>query len=159
MNRIKALFVKYKEVIAYLFFGGCTTLINIIVYWLLRNVFTMDVVPADIIAWIFSVLFAYITNKLWVFESKSWKGSLVLREAAEFFGARLFSLGVDVLLLYVTVDRLHWPDMLMKILANIIVIILNYLFSKLLIFKKKEPSQAAGESKATEGSSAPSSEN
>lgn len=137
MKKIKELLLKYKEVILYLFFGGCTTLINIVAYWVFRNVLYLDVVPADIAAWVVSVLFAYITNKRWVFESKSWKGSTVLREAAEFFAARLFTLGLDVLILYITVDRLHWPDLLMKIIANIVVIIVNYLFSKLLIFSKK----------------------
>jgi len=136
MNKIKELFIRYKEVILYIIFGGLTTLINIVVYWICRNLLKIQVVPADIIAWILSVIFAYVTNKIWVFESKSTKASVLIREVAEFFAARLFSLGFDVLFLYVTVEKFSWPDLPMKIIANVVVIVLNYLFSKLLIFRK-----------------------
>ncbi len=142
MSKIKELWLRYKEVILYVIFGGFTTLINIVIYWICRNLLKLPVVPSDIIAWILSVIFAYVTNKIWVFESKSTKFSVLAREIAEFFAARLFSLGFDVLFLYVTVEKLAWPDLPMKIIANVVVIILNYLFSKLLIFRKtKEENQ------------------
>ena len=108
-----------------------------IVYYLSRKL-TIGVVPSDIIAWILAVIFAYITNKLWVFESKSWRFPYVLREVGSFFAARLFSLGVDVLFLYVTVEIFHWWEMPMKLIANIIVIILNYILSKLFVFARKQ---------------------
>ncbi len=136
--KLKALLIRYKELILYVFFGGCTTLISIAVYWVCRNVFQIPVVPADVISWILSVIFAYVTNKIWVFESKSKELKVIAREVAEFFTARLFSLGVDVLFMYITVVKLNLPDMWMKITANIIVIILNYVFSKWIIFRKKE---------------------
>lgn len=136
-EKLKKLVIKYKEQILYIFFGGCTTLINMIVYYLSRKL-TIGVVPSDIIAWILAVIFAYITNKLWVFESKSWRFPYVLREVGSFFAARLFSLGVDVLFLYVTVEIFHWWEMPMKLIANIIVIILNYILSKLIVFARKQ---------------------
>jgi putative flippase GtrA len=138
MSKLKELLVRYKEVILYVIFGGLTTLINIVVYWICRNLITLQVVPSDIIAWILSVIFAYVTNKIWVFESRSTKAAVLIREIGEFFAARLFSLGFDVLFLYVTVEKLSWPDLPMKIVANVIVIIMNYLFSKLLIFRKNK---------------------
>ena len=138
MSKLKELLVRYKEVILYVIFGGLTTLINIVVYWICRNLITLQVVPSDIIAWILSVIFAYVTNKIRVFESRSTKVAVLIREIGEFFAARLFSLGFDVLFLYVTVEKLSWPDLPMKIVANVIVIIMNYLFSKLLIFRKNK---------------------
>ena len=134
-DKISRLVVSHKEQVLYLIFGGFTTLINMVVYYLARQL-GMQVIPADIVAWILAVIFAYVTNKIWVFESKSWKLSQLSRELLSFFGARLFSLGVDALLLYLTVEIFHLPQMLMKLLINIIVIILNYLFSKLLVFRK-----------------------
>ena len=138
MSKLNELLVRYKEVILYVIFGGLTTLINIVVYWICRNLITLQVVPSDIIAWILSVIFAYVTNKIWVFESRSTKVAVLIREIGEFFAARLFSLGFDVLFLYVTVEKLSWPVLPMKIVANVIVIIKNYLFSKLLIFRKNK---------------------
>ncbi len=136
--KLKALLIRYKELIVYVYCGGCPTLISIAVYWVCRNVFQIPVVPADVISWILSVIFAYVTNKIWVFESKSREFKVIAREVAEFFAARLFSLGVDVLFMYITVVKLNLPDMWMKITSNIIVIILNYVFSKWIIFRKKE---------------------
>ena len=136
-SRIRSLLIKYKEQILYIFFGGLTTLINMVVYFLCRQM-KMNVVPADIVAWILAVIFAYVTNKIWVFESKSWAPAVLAKELVTFFGARLFSLGVDVAFLYVTVEKLQLWDLPMKLIANIIVIILNYIFSKLIVFSKQQ---------------------
>ena len=135
-SRLWTILKGYKEQILYLLFGGQTTLINMAVYFICRKL-RMEVVPADIAAWILAVSFAYVTNKLWVFESKSWKGKLVVKELVSFFSARLFSLGVDVLFLYLTVEKLKLWELPMKLIANVIVIILNYIFSKLIVFSKK----------------------
>ena len=141
MESFKKLWERYKELILYVFFGGCTTLINIVVYFICRQWLQLAVIPADMIAWLLSVIFAYITNKLFVFESKSWKTSVVVKEVAEFFAARVFSLGVDVALLYVTVEMLDWWELPMKIAANVVVIIINYVLSKWIIFKKDAAKQ------------------
>ena len=143
----KELFLKYKEMIAYLFFGGLTTLVNIVAYWVCANLFGIGTVPATAIAWILSVAFAYVTNKLFVFESKSWAFSVVGKEVLSFVGCRAFSGVLDIFFMWLFVDMLHINDLLIKVLSNIVVIILNYVFSKLLIFRKKpeEASQQDGD--------------
>ena len=135
--RCKELLVKYREMVSYLFFGALTTLVNIICYWVCAHPLGLDTVLATVIAWVAGVIFAFWSNKQFVFQSSSWARNVVLREGASFFAARAFSGVLDLIFMWVTVDLLHWPDLWMKIISNIIVIILNYLFSKLLIFKKK----------------------
>lgn len=144
MEKYKQLWEKHRELILYVFFGGCTTLINIVSYFACRQVLHMPVVPADVLAWLVSVIFAYVTNKLFVFESKSWRLRLVLKEGAEFLAARVFSLGVDVVMLYVTVTILGWWELPMKVLANVVVIVINYIFSKWIIFRKDAAGQQKG---------------
>lgn len=144
MRSIKSLWSRYKELILYVFFGGCTTLINIVIYFMCRQWFVLTVVTADIVAWFLAVVFAYITNKLYVFESKSWVGKVVAKELTEFFAARLFSLGVDVAILYITVEVLEWWELPMKIISNIVVIVINYVFSKWFIFRKDAAKQQKG---------------
>ena len=138
METIRRLLRKYKEPILYVFFGGLTTLLNMTVYFVCTKALKMGLEISDILAWIAGVLFAYVTNKLFVFESRNRRGRQLWLEFGEFVGARVLSLVVDVLFLEITVKGLGWWDVPMKILANIIVIIMNYVFSKLFIFKKKE---------------------
>ena len=144
MKQFKSLWEHYRELILYVFFGGCTTLINILIYFLCRQWLAMEVVAADVVAWLLAVIFAYITNKLFVFESKSWRAKLVAKELAAFMAARLFSLGVDVVMLYVTVELLEWWELPMKVLANVVVIVINYIFSKWIIFRKDAAKQQKG---------------
>ena len=144
MEKLKQLWKKHKELILYVFFGGCTTLINIISYFACRELMHLPVVPADVLAWLVSVIFAYVTNKLFVFESKSWRLMLVLKEGAAFLAARVFSLGLDVAMLYVTVTVLGWWELPMKVLANVVVIVINYIFSKWIIFRKDAAKQQKG---------------
>ncbi len=125
---------KYKEVIMYLLFGGLTTVINIAVYNLLYYAAHIGNVPSNIIAWIISVLFAYVTNRLWVFESKN--GS-VIKEAASFFGCRSLTGLLDVAVMFLAVDILKLPAGIMKLVSNVIVIVLNYVASKLWIFGRQ----------------------
>ena len=141
--KIKSLLIRYKELLLYGVFGVLTTLINMLVYFLCRQ-FGMGVVPADVVAWVMAVAFAYITNKLFVFESKSFEGRLLLREIGEFVTARLASLLVDVAILYVTVQLLNWWELPMKIAANVIVIVMNYIFSKWIIFRKDTADKREG---------------
>ena len=126
---------KYKEGLLYLFFGGCTTLINILSFALFRF-FRVGTYISNGIAWVIAVLFAFITNKLFVFESKGKTKKETCREGIFFFGFRLLSLVIDMGIMYVLIDVLNCHDILSKIISNIIVIILNYVFSKLFIFKK-----------------------
>ncbi len=137
-NKLLSLFLKYRETILYLFFGGLTTLINIASYWALTKIFYVDYMVATALAWLLSVLFAFVTNKLFVFDSKSLAAALVLKELVLFVGARLFSGALDMGMMYLFVDVLQVNDMVVKILSNIIVIVVNYILSKLIIFKKKK---------------------
>lgn len=137
IKKVYLLYMKYKEVILYLVFGGLTTLVNIVGYILLSRGLRMDTMPANGIALALSILFAYVTNKLFVFESKTDSLAAAAREFCSFIACRLVTMAVDMLIMYVTVDVLGWFDVVMKLLANIIVIALNFVFSKLIIFRKE----------------------
>lgn len=132
---MKALLLKYKEIILYLIFGGLTTFVNIVVYALCTKLFSINWEISNIIAWILSVLFAYVTNRKYVFESKS---SNIIKEMSSFFGFRLLSFVLDMGFMYLFVDMIQMDDMIAKIIVQVIVIVLNYVFSKLFIFKKSE---------------------
>ena len=138
MELLKKYYNKYKEMILYLLFGGLTTLVNFLSYLLLAYIFSFSTVVSTAGAWILSVLFAYITNKIWVFESKCNSKKALLQEITAFFSCRAFSGILDIAVMWIFVDYLHFNDLWMKLLSNLLVIVLNYVFSKLLIFKKQE---------------------
>ena len=127
---------KYREVLLYLFFGGCTTLINIVAFWLLR-LLKISTYVSNGIAWFLSVLFAFFTNKLFVFESKGKTFKESLNECFSFFGFRIVSLLFDMGIMYLLIDVLSTNELFAKIVSNVFVIIINYVFSKLIIFRKK----------------------
>lgn len=135
---MKQLWEKYKSLVLYAVFGVLTTLVNMGAYWLCFNAIGMPNVPATVIAWLLAVCFAFITNKLWVFDSKSFDKKTLRHEIPTFFGARIATGLLDVLIMYVAVDVLKWDSMVWKLISNVIVIVLNYIASKLVIFKKKE---------------------
>ena len=126
---------KYKEVLLYLFFGGCTTLVNIISFVLLR-LLNIDLYVSNVVAWILSVLFAFVTNKLYVFESNRKDAKKTFVEGIYFFGCRLLSLFFDIGIMYLLVNILRVNEVVSKVASNIFVIIINYFFSKMIIFKK-----------------------
>ena len=128
---------KYREVILYLIFGVLTTLVNLISYFLLTDVAGVNYLFSNVLAWVLSVLFAYGTNRVWVFQSQAKGTAAIIKEMVSFFGARLFSGGLDMGIMFVCVSLIGLPDGVIKILSNILVIVLNYLFSKLWIFKKR----------------------
>lgn len=127
---------KFREVFLYLIFGGLTTIINVLVYFVLARLFMVNYQISTVIAWILSVLFAFFTNKLFVFESKNQTRKEDFKEVVSFFAFRILSLGIDMASMYLMVQALHLDDLVSKIVANVIVVIVNYLFSKLFIFKK-----------------------
>lgn len=131
---------KYKEIILYLIFGVLTTIVNILTYIIFAKVFNFDYLISNLIAWILSVLFAYITNKIYVFESKNNEKKMIIFEIISFFSFRVLSGIIDMTFMYIFVSLLAFNDSLMKIITNIIVVILNYIFSKLFIFNKKDKS-------------------
>ncbi len=132
------LFKKYKSFIFYAFFGVCTTLVNLLFYRLFYFVLGISNVPSTVIAWLFAVLFAFITNKLWVFDSKSFEITTFLPELVKFFICRIATGLLDVLIMWIAVDKMRWNAMAWKLISNVLVIVLNYAASKLVIFVKKE---------------------
>nr|WP_263324805.1 GtrA family protein [Neobacillus sp. Marseille-Q6967] len=127
-----------KEVVSYLVFGILTTLVNIISYVLLTRVFHIDYKLATTIAWLLSVFFAFITNKLYVFNSKSFHIKTLSKEFLSFIFFRLLSYLVDLAMMIVMVEWLKTDDFFAKVLANVVVVILNFFASKFFIFKRKE---------------------
>lgn len=145
LEKIRTLWRRYREVLSYLIFGGLTTLVNIASYWLLARL-GLSTAVANGIALAASILFAYITNRIWVFESRA-HGVDALREFARFILCRLGTGLVDQAIMVCGVDglgpRLFDGDLSLwslavKVFANVVVIVLNYVFSKLIIFKKKK---------------------
>jgi len=130
-------YARYKTVLLYIFFGGCTTFISIGTFVLFSAYFRINELIANVISWICAVAFAYVTNRIWVFTSKS-SGKAVGREVVSFFTGRLFTLGMEELLIYVFVTLLSVNGVVVKILGQILVLILNYLLSKLWVFQQKE---------------------
>ena len=121
-----------REPFWYVVFGVLTTVVNILVYLLFARIFNVNYIYSNIIAWFLSVLFAYITNKIWVFESKS---SNIIKEASYFFAGRIFSGVLDTGLMYVFIDLLSFGDEFSKIIIQVIVVIVNYVLSKYVVFK------------------------
>lgn len=125
-----------KDLMLYLFFGICTTLVNLAVYWGMAHRLRAGTMESTIVAWFMAVLFAYVTNRKWVFHSEASGQVEIVREIISFFGCRMATGGVDWGCMFIFVDVLRWNDMIIKFLANLAVIILNYVSSKFLIFKK-----------------------
>ena len=128
----------YKEALLYLIFGGLTTLINIVSFAVCAHLFYMSTIVSNTIAWILGVAFAYVTNKIFVFESKTSSIKALLMECASFVSCRLATGVMDMAIMYVSVDIAGFNDMVMKVISNVLVIILNFVFSKLFIFKKND---------------------
>lgn len=134
---MRALFQKYRGLILYGIFGVCTTLVNIAAYWLCARVLHLPLTPSTVIAWILSVLFAYVTNRKWVFESQAQERGAVLKEILSFFTSRLSTGILDWLIMFICVKRLGMDDMLIKIASNVLVIALNYILGKFVVFRKR----------------------
>lgn len=136
---------KYKGLILYAVFGVLTTAVNMGSYYICFNVAGIPNVPATVIAWLLAVLFAFITNKIWVFDSKSFDKKTLFHELWTFFACRIATGVLDVGIMYFAVDLLNMNSTLWKLISNILVIIINYVFSKLVIFKKAKDDKNGGE--------------
>ena len=135
MEKIKEMLKQYEEIIRYLVFGVLTTLVNYVSYLLIAPLFSRTTVPTAI-AWVLSVLFAYLTNRRYVFYSST-HGKNAFKEAGSFFAARVLSGILDIIFMAVFVDFLGFNDKIIKLVSNVFVVIFNYAASKLVIFKKK----------------------
>lgn len=143
MKKIKELFIKYKEIINYLIFGVLTTIVSLATKYLLlftildaKNGFELQI--AVTFSWIVACTFAYITNRIWVFESKS---KQILKEAIKFYMSRLVTLGLEMLIMFIFVTLLGLNSntwvIVWTIVAQVVIIIGNYVLSKLVVFKNK----------------------
>ncbi len=135
LQKGKELLEKYWDVISYLFFGGLTTLVNYLVYFPVLGLLESAAV-SNTIAWAAAVAFAYLTNKPFVFKSHDWSAKTVIPELTKFVSCRVASGLMETGILLVTVDLLHWNGLVWKLVTSVLVVVLNYVASKLLIFKK-----------------------
>lgn len=155
IEKIKELYNKHKEVIVYIFFGGATTLVNLLAYWIFELILGEELyLVSNFIAWVIAAIFAYFVNKIFVFTSKSWAPKVILKESLEFLGARVFSFGVEELGMLMFVDGFKFKNisfdifsititgqLIAKVILAVIVVILNYFFSKFIIFRKNKVNQ------------------
>ena len=139
MNMIRNLLTRYADIISYLFFGVLTTAVNYLVYLPCYNVLGLSASVSNVIAWVFAVAFAYLTNKPFVFRSYDWSAKTVIPELTKFVTSRIASGSLETLIILVTVDLLRWNGNLMKLVTSVLVVVLNYVASKLLVFRKREP--------------------
>ena len=136
MNKIVELVKKYWDVVSYLFFGVLTTLVNYAVYLPCYNLLGMSGTVSNVIAWVVAVAFAYLTNKPWVFKSHDWSGKVVIPELAKFVACRIGSGVLETGIIFVFVDCMAFDGNVFKIVTSVLVVILNYIGSKLLVFRK-----------------------
>lgn len=128
------------EMISYLIAGVLTTIVNYVVFFVMPRFESngLDVLLANTVAWILAVIFAFIVNKIFVFDSPSWNKKIIFKEAIPFFVCRLLSLLFDNLFVFVTIGLLNLNEPLFKLLSNVFVLLANYFASKFIIFKKKD---------------------
>ncbi len=140
INKIKEIYFKYEEIISYLFFGFLTTVVSFGTYVLFANTFLagksdLDIQIANVLSWICAVIFAYVTNRIFVFKSKT-IGKEKVKEVFNFALARVFSLLVDMFMMYILYSVMHIDDTISKIIVQFVVVAMNYILSKVIIFKK-----------------------
>lgn len=137
IGKLRQLLHKHWNIVSYLFFGALTTIVNYIVYFPLYNWADLPATVSNCIAWIFAVAFAYLTNKPFVFKSHDWSAETVLPELGKFVGCRIASGLAETLIILWTVDILQWNGNIWKVVTSVLVVILNYVASKLVVFRKQ----------------------
>ena len=135
MHKIHMLIKKHYDILAYLFFGVLTTAVNYLVYLPCYNWLQMSAAVSNAIAWVVAVAFAYVTNKPFVFKSYDWSAKTVIPELTKFVGSRVASGGLETAIIFVTVDLMQCNGNVMKLITSVLVVVLNYVASKLLVFK------------------------
>ena len=137
IQKIRILIEKYWDILSYLFFGVCTTIVNYLIYIPCYNIWGMSATVSNMIAWVVAVAFAYLTNKPFVFKSNDWSAKTVIPELSKFIGCRIGSGAAETVILLLAVDLLGWNGNLWKLFTQVMVVVLNYIGSKLLVFRKK----------------------
>ena len=136
VQKIKNLVQKHWDILSYLFFGGLTTVVNYLVYLPCYNLLNLSAAVSNAIAWAVAVAFAYLTNKPFVFRSHDWSAKTVIPELTKFVTCRIGSGLLETGILFLCVDLWAWDGNVWKIVTSVLVVILNYIASKLLVFKK-----------------------
>lgn len=135
-QKLKALVKDHWDIVTYLLFGVLTTVVNYLIYLPVYNLLHLSAAFSNAVAWVAAVAFAYLTNKPWVFKSHDWSRKTVIPELIKFVSCRLGSGVLETGILFVTVDLLHWNGNIWKLVTSVLVVVLNYIASKLLVFKK-----------------------
>lgn len=128
---------RYRDIIAYGFFGVCTTCVNVATYYLFHELAGIGNIPAVVMAWVIAVFFAFVTNKLYVFNSKSFNRNVFIWELTTFYSCRLLTGISDLVIMYTAVDVLALNPTLWKAVSDLIAIVFNYIASKFLVFTRK----------------------
>ena len=137
IQKIRDLIVKYWDIVSYLFFGVCTTIVNYLIYIPCYNFWRISATVSNMIAWVVTAAFAYLTNKPFVFKSHDWSAKTVIPELTKFIGCRVGSGAAETLILFLAVDLLGWNGNIWKLVTQVMVVVLNYIGSKLIVFRKK----------------------
>ena len=137
IQKVRTLIIKYWDIVSYLFFGVCTTIVNYLIYIPCYNFWGMSATISNMIAWVVAVAFAYLTNKPFVFRSFDWSAKTVIPELTKFVGCRIGSGAAETLILFLAVDLLGWNGNIWKLITQVMVVILNYFGCMLLVFRKK----------------------
>lgn len=132
---IKGQYHKHEQSILYVFFGAITTVINTICYVLLYEWLNVNNLISTIVAWVLSVVVAFVTNKIYVFKSQKNKSYEILKEIVSFFACRIMTGVLDTIIMFVAVDWLQQNGIVWKVIVNFLVIIINFFISKFLVFK------------------------
>ncbi len=135
---ITAFLKKYRQIILYLIFGGITTVVSFVAFFVLHKMFQCYASVSNAVSWVLAVIVAYLTNKPFVFKSHDWSAHTVVAEFAEFTGLRLLSGVLETVVIFLLCDIWSWNAYWVKIGASVFVIVLNYLFSKFIIFRGEE---------------------
>ncbi|MGX7041962.1 GtrA family protein [Leuconostoc holzapfelii] len=136
MKTVRHLFNKYQDVLLYIIFGGLTTVVNVIIFSVCYNLLHTGHNIAYAMAWFWAVLFAYVTNRTWVFHSTQVKKTAIFKEIWQFYTARIMTGLIGYAILIFGVELLRQDANIWNIIQNVFVIIANYILSKLIIFKK-----------------------
>lgn len=129
---------KYQEGIDYLFWGGVAFVLSMVLFYIFANMMMIEEQISNVITWIICVIFTYLTNRTFVFKSKVSGAKAITKELVDFTSARLATLILENIVLFICIDLLTWHNMLAKLIGQFLVIVSNYILSKLWIFKKKE---------------------
>ena len=139
LSPLQPFYMKYKELLLYLFFGGLTFCLSIALYWLFAHPLGMTPLVANALSWVLCVAFAYVTNRTWVFKEKAHDSKGIVREATSFVLGRVATLVLEEVVLWLGISVLGINDIAVKVVAQVLVIVSNYFISKFLVFRKEGP--------------------